>query len=60
MSPTLNFSTILILSSFLNDEIISLREIQEGTLTGSFRSELNTALYEYFYLDKYESIFIAA
>ena len=40
-----------------NDEIISFREFQEGTLTGSFQSELNTALYEYFYLDKYDGCY---
>jgi hypothetical protein len=33
MSPTLNFSTILILSSFLNDEIISLRDTQAFPLS---------------------------
>jgi len=40
-----------------NDEIISLREFQEGKLSGSFQSELNTALYEYFYLDKYDGCY---
>ena len=33
MSPILNFSTILILSSFLNEEIISLLETQALPLT---------------------------
>jgi hypothetical protein len=40
-----------------NDKIISIREFQEGSLTGSFQSELNTSLHRYFYLDKYDGCY---
>ena len=40
-----------------NNEVISIREFQEGSLTGSFQSELNTSLYRYFYLDKYDGCY---
>ena len=40
-----------------NDKIVSIREFQEGVLSGSYQSELNTALYEYFYLDKYDGCY---
>ena len=40
-----------------NDKIVSFREFQEGSLGGSFQSELNTAVYEYFYLDKYDGCY---
>ena len=40
-----------------NDKIVSIREFQEGVLSGSYQSELNTALYEYFYLDKFDGCY---
>ena len=40
-----------------NDKIISIREFQEGILSGSFQSELNTSLYRYFFLDKYDGCY---
>jgi hypothetical protein len=40
-----------------NNEVISIREFQEGNLSGSFQSELNTSLYRYFYLDKYDGCY---
>ena len=39
------------------NEIVSYREFQEGNMTGSFQSELNAALHEYFYLDKYDGCY---
>ena len=39
------------------NNIISIREFQEGTLSGSFQSELNTSLYRYFFLDKYDGCY---
>jgi len=39
------------------NKIISIREFQEGTLSGSFQSELNTSLYRYFFLDKYDGCY---
>ena len=40
-----------------NNELISYREFQEGIMSGSYQSELNSALYEYFYLDKYDGCY---
>ena len=40
-----------------NNKIISIREFQEGNLTGSFQSELNTSLHRYFFLDDYDGCY---
>tara|TARA_B100001093_G_C26785727_1_gene996575 strand:+ start:161 stop:1129 length:969 start_codon:yes stop_codon:yes gene_type:complete len=39
------------------DEVVSVREFQEGLLSGSWQSSLNTGLYKYFYLDKYDGCY---
>jgi hypothetical protein len=39
------------------NEIVSIREFQEGLLSGSFQSELNHSLHRYFYLDKYDGCY---
>ena len=39
------------------NEVISIREFQEGLLSGSFQSELNQSLHEYFFLDKYDGCY---
>ena len=40
-----------------NDKIISIREFQEGILSGSYQSELNASLHRYFFLDKYDGCY---
>ena len=39
------------------NEVVSIREFQEGLLSGSWQSALNTSLYRYFYLDKYDGCY---
>lgn len=45
------------IAKFSGDEIVSIREFQEGNLSGSFQSELNHSLRKYFYLDKYDGCY---
>lgn len=39
------------------NEVVSIREFQEGLLSASWQSALNTSLYKYFYLDKYDGCY---
>jgi len=40
-----------------NNELVALREFQEGNLSGGYQSDLNMAIVEYLYKDKYDGCY---
>ena len=40
-----------------NNEIVSVREFQEGKMSGIYQSDINASIYEYLFLDKYDGCY---
>ena len=40
-----------------NNEVISVREFQEGKMSGIYQSAINASIHEYLYLDKYDGCY---
>ena len=40
-----------------NNEVISVREFQEGKMSGIYQSAINASIYEYLFLDKYDGCY---
>ena len=48
---------LITLALIENNELVALREFQEGNLSGGYQSDLNMAIVEYLYKDKYDGCY---
>ena len=48
---------VITLAQIENNELVAIREFQEGNLSGGYQSDLNMAIVEYLYKDKYDGCY---